>query len=505
MLDNKLKSDIQKLWNRFWTGGISNPITAIEQISYLIFLKRLEDEDNKNEMNAKLTGNEFKSLFEGDFELGDNNKFDKATCKWSHWSNFKADDALIHVQNRVFPFLKSLGETDSFYARYMTNAVFTIPTGSLLIEAVNIINDMHIKDQNRDTQGDIYEYLLNELQTAGKNGQFRTPRHIIKMITSIVNPQVGDLICDPACGTTGFLVSAYEQILEQNTSAELIKIDEDGTKYNFKADKLSKSDWNFLKTDAFNGYDLDPTMARIGVMNLMMHGIDNPHIEQLNTLSQNYAQSSKYDIILANPPFKGSIDESELSDKFGISSKKTELLFLELIYNVLVKGGKAGVIIPEGVLFGNSNAHKAVRELLLTKCRLDAVVKMPSGVFKPYAGVSTGVLFFTKGEPTKEVLFYEMESDGFSLDDKRNKLGGKGDISDIIEKISLIGKSDFSDRTKKCFSVPFEEIKSNDFNLSMNTYKEDIIEEIEYEDSKVIKAKILELEKSIISTLEKLE
>ena len=504
MLDNKLKSDIQKLWNRFWSGGISNPLTAIEQISYLIFLKRLEDEDTQKQMNAKLEGKSYSSIFEGKVNI-QGVIIDKSTCRWSVWSQYSADTILNHVRNKVFPFLQNLGGEESLYAKYMKDAIFAIPTPSLLIEAVNIINDMHIKEQNRDTKGDIYEFLLSELQTAGKNGQFRTPRHIIKMIVELTDPKIGDIICDPACGTAGFLINAYEHILKENTSKELIKVDEQGNEYNFKADKLTQKEWGILKTDTFWGYDIDSTMTRISVMNLMMHGIDMPHIDQLNTLSGRYEQNNYFDIVIANPPFKGSIDESEMSDNFSIPSKKTELIFLELIYNILNNAGRCGVIIPEGVLFGNSNAHKQVRKLLLEKCRLDAVIKMPSGVFKPYAGVSTGVLIFTKGEPTKKVLFYEMQSDGYSLDDKRTLIDGKGDIPDIIAKFKEKDKKEFNDKSKKYFFVSIEEIIKNDYNLSMSSYKEEIITEIKYEDSKVIKAKILELEKEIISTLEKLK
>ncbi|MCH8520296.1 MAG: type I restriction-modification system subunit M [Nanoarchaeota archaeon] len=503
MLDNKLKSDIQKLWNRFWSGGISNPLTAIEQISYLLFLKRLEDEDNQRELNARFENKTFISIFEGTTTIG-GIEIDKQTCRWSVWSQYSADVILNHIRTKVFPFIQHLGEEDSLYARYMKDAVFTIPNASLLIEDVNIINEMHIKEQNRDTKGDMYEFLLSELQTSGKNGQFRTPRHIINMITEILQPQINDTICDPSCGTAGFLISAYEYILKENTSPEFIKTDEQGEQFNFKADKLTNKDWDILKNHTFTGYDIDITMARIGLMNLMMHGIDNPNIEQLNTLSSSYTQKNYFDVILANPPFKGSIDESELSEDFLIKSKKTEILFIELIYNLLTQAGRAGVVVPEGILFGNSNAHKHIRKLLLERCRLDAVIKMPSGVFKPYAGVSTGILIFTKGEPTKEVLFYEMKSDGYSLDDKRTFIDGKGNIPNIIETFHNKDSLELQDRTKNSFLVPVEEIVSNDYNLSMSSYKEEIIEEIEYEDSEIIKNKILELEKDIIEKIKKL-
>lgn len=503
MLDNKLKSDIKKLWDRFWSGGISNPLTAIEQISYLIFLKRLEDEDVRRQNEARLKNQNFTSIFEGKVNVG-GIEIDKQTCKWSIWSEYSADNILNHIRTKVFPFLQTLGGEQSHYAKYMKDAIFAIPTASLLIEAVKIINEMHIKEQNRDTKGDIYEFLLSELQTAGKNGQFRTPRHIIQMIIELVDPKVGDVICDPACGTGGFLVNSYEYLLKNNTSKDLIKKDDKGNEYNFKADKLNEKQWNILKNETFHGFDIDTTMTRIALMNMMMHGVDNPNIERLDTLSSRYEQQNYFDVILANPPFKGSIDQSEISDNFRISSKKTELLFMELIFNVLNNAGKAGVVVPEGVLFGNSKAHKEVRELLLEKCRLDAVIKMPSGVFKPYAGVSTGVLIFTKGEPTKEVFFYEMEKDGYSLDDKRTFIDGKGDIPGIVNKFKKRKELNLDDRTKNCFFVQVEEIIKNDYNLSMSSYKEEVYEEIEYEPSEVIKEKILKLEKEIIEGLEKL-
>jgi len=493
MLHQELKSKINKLWDRFWSGGISNPLQAIEQMSYLIFMKRLEDEDIAREQEAKLTGEKFVSLFKNCED-----------CKWSVWTEKKADEILNHVRDKVFPFLRELGGEDSLYSKYMKNASFSIPTPSLLIEAVKLINDMHIKEQNRDTQGDIYEYLLGELKTAGKNGQFRTPRHIIKMMVGLANPEFGDKICDPACGTAGFLVNAYEHILKTNTSSDLIKKDEDGTEYNFKGDKLNANQSKMLRESTFYGFDIDQTMVRISLMNLMMHGIKQPNIEQINTLSKRFTQNNCYDLILANPPFKGSIDTSEMSDNFRTKTKKTELLFLELMFNLLSNGGRCSVIVPDGVLFGNSKSHKDIRKILIERCRLDAVISMPSGVFKPYAGVSTAVLFFTKGEPTKKVWFYDMENDGFSLDDKRTKIE-KNDIPDILERFKKRQKENPTDRKGKCFFVPIEEIKENDFDLSISKYKEIEYEEVEYEKPAVLKKKILEIEDKISKELKDLE
>ncbi|MBU4245651.1 MAG: class I SAM-dependent DNA methyltransferase [Nanoarchaeota archaeon] len=484
MLDSELKSKINLLWNKFWSGGISNPLQAIEQMSYLIFMKRLEDEEVSRKQNANLLEKPFDSIFKGHEDY-----------KWSVWAEYPAEQMLEHVRDKVFPFLRKInGGENSIYSKYMKDASFSIPTASLLVEAVKIINDMHIKEQNRDTKGDMYEYLLGQLQTAGKNGQFRTPRHIIKMMAEILEPKYGDRICDPACGTAGFLLTAYEYILMDNTSKELVKAG------NLAGDKLNEHQWRMLREETLYGYDFDQTMVRISLMNLMMHGINNPNIEQKNTLSKRYDESNCYDVILANPPFKGSLDESEIGENFRTHTTKTELLFLELMYNLLTNSGKCAVIVPDGVLFGNSKAHKMIRELLLEKCRLDAIISMPSGVFKPYAGVSTAVMFFTKGEPTKEVWFYDMQSDGFSLDDKRT-MTDKNDIPDIIERFKKRHKEDQSDRKGKCFFVPIKEIKEKDYDLSISKYKEIEYEEIEYEKPEVIKKKILDLENKIAESL----
>ncbi|OEU41373.1 DNA methyltransferase [Methanosarcina sp. Ant1] len=498
MLDSELKSKINHLWDKFWSGGISNPLQAIEQISYLIFIKRLEDEENSREQNAILKGEKYQTIFldkEGNYE---------ESYRWSKWITFPSNEILDHVRDEIFPFLRRLGGEESLYGKYMKDAAFTIPTASLLVEAVKIINDMHIKEQNRDTKGDIYEYLLSELKTSGKNGQFRTPRHIIGMMVELVEPKVGEEIVDPACGTAGFLVRAYEHILKSNTSEEFIQIYEDGSEGNFKADRLSVKQWDFLKNNTLYGFDFDQTMVRISLMNLMMHGITNPNIKLLNTLSTRYNEENCYDVVLANPPFKGSIDQSEFSGKFTVSTTKTEILFLELMYNMLRMGGRCAVIVPDGVLFGNTKAHKQIRQKLLEKCRLDAIISMPSGVFKPYAGVSTGVLVFTKGEPTEKVWFYDMEADGYSLDDKRTFIDGNGDIQDIVEKFKKREAEDFEDRKAKCFFVPFEEIKQNDYDLSISKYQEIEYEEAEYEEPEIILRKIGALEDKILVGVDEL-
>jgi len=325
------------------------------------------------------------------------------------------------------------------------------------------------------------------------------------MMVSLINPRIGDAVCYPACGIAGFLIATNEHILKKNTSKDLIKTDEFGNEYNLKGDKLNEQQWNILRKHTFYGYDFDSTMVRISLMNIMMHGINNPNIKQENTLSTRYNQEKNhYDVVLANPPFKGSIDESEISGEFFIKTKKTEILFLELMYNILASGGRCAVIVPDGVVFGNSKAHKKIRKKILEECRLDAVISMPSGVFKPYAGVSTCILVYTKGEPTKKVWFYDMTADGYSLDDKRTFIDGKGDIPDIIENFNKRDSELFEDRKAKCFFVPIDEIIENDYDLSISKYKEIEYEEIEYEEPEVIKEKILELENNIIKTLNEL-
>src|SRR3990172_5821234 len=412
LTDTNLKSKVDQLWNRFWSGGLSNPLTAIEQMSYLIFLKRLEDMDNARAAAARRRGESYKSVFRG------NEK-----CRWSYWSQLPGDQMLKHVRDTVFDFLRSLGGETSTFTQHMQDAVFIIPKASLLQEAVKIIDDMHIAEQNIDVQGDLYEYLLMQLTTAGKNGQFRTPRHIIRMMVKLVDPKVGERICDPAAGTAGFLVSAYEYILESNTSPEILTHDEEGKAHNLIGDKIANPKLHeFLKSRALSGYDFDATMVRMGALNLMLHGVDNPNFKYADALSKQFSEKQCYDVILANPPFKGSIDESDVNERFSTKTSKTELLFVELIYDLLVTGGRASVIVPDGVLFGTSNAHIDLRKILIDNCKLEGIISMPSGVFKPYAGVSTAVLIFQKGGVTDKVWFYDMEHDGFSLDDKRQRV-----------------------------------------------------------------------------------
>ncbi len=492
---NNLKQKIDSLWLKFFAGGIANPLTAIEQMSYLIFLKRLEDIDNSNEAMTKRRGEKHKSVY-----------VDNKDSRWSYWSQLPGDQMLNHVRNVVFEFLRNLGGETSTFTQHMQDAYFIIPKATLLQEAVNIIDDLHLSEQNVDVQGDLYEYLLSRISQSGRNGQFRTPRHIIRMMVKLVDPKIGDRICDPACGTSGFLFNSYMHILEQNTSKDVLDYDEGGIPHHLIGDKITdKKLFKFLKTHALTGYDFDSTMTRIGAMNLMLHGIDNPNIRYTDTLSKSYNEKELYDIVLANPPFKGSIDETDVNPRFKTKTKKTELLFVELIYDLLVTGGRAAVIVPDGVLFGTSNAHIDVRKILIDNCKLEGIISMPSGVFKPYAGVSTAVVVFQKGGITDNVWFYDMEGDGFTLDDKRNKTD-KNDIPDIVKQWALRPTPIPSKEGRnKVVVVDVKEIRNNKYDLSISRYKPVEYEEVEYEMPDVIMEKVMKLEKEIASDIESIK
>ncbi|MDA8133162.1 MAG: class I SAM-dependent DNA methyltransferase [Desulfobacteraceae bacterium] len=508
----ELKSQIDQLWNKFWAGGISNPLTAIEQITYLLFMKRLDELDLNKQSDAEFTGESYISRFEGvwvppehrDKKEEDRKPFeiDRSTLRWSFFKRMKAEDMLTHVQIRVFPFLKDMNGSESGFTHHMKNAVFIIPKPGLLVEAVKTIDEIFIimeKDSSQkgqkfqDIQGDVYEYLLSEIASAGKNGQFRTPRHIIKLIAELVKPQLGHRIGDPACGTAGFLLGAYQYIvtdIARKSGGQDLKPDEDG----FVRTSVSAAyDQNSKKTldQSLQGYDIDSTMVRLGMMNLMMHGIDEPLLDYKDTLSKGFNEPNQYNIIMANPPFTGSIDKGDINEDLSLSTTKTELLFIETMVRMLKRGGTAGIIVPQGVLFGSGNAFVAARQILVDRCELKAVITMPSGVFKPYAGVSTAILVFTKvydkedkiTEPaTRNVWFYEMESDGYSLDDKRTKREDHGDLQDIVATFNTRDPETDTDRKNpKGFFVPYQEIKDEKYDLSPSRYKKMVFEEIEYE------------------------
>lgn len=526
MLQNnpELKSKIDQLWNKFWSGGISNPLTAIEQITYLLFMKRLDELDLKKQADADWTGVKYVSKFEGRWippdyrSQPDPDRFaiEKSFLRWSEFQRMPAEEMLQHVQNKVFPFLKDLNGSESNFTHHMKNAVFIIPKPTLLVEAVKTIDeifavmekDSHEKGQAfQDIQGDVYEMLLSEIASAGKNGQFRTPRHIIKLMADLVQPQLGHKIADPACGSGGFLLGAYQYIVTQlaiKAGTTNLTPDEDGFVRTSVAAALSENAQAILASSLW-GYDIDSTMVRLGLMNLMMHGIDEPHIDYQDTLSKGFIEESEYDIVLANPPFTGSIDKGDINENLQLGTTKTELLFVENIYRLLKKGGTACVIVPQGVLFGSGGAFKTLRQLLIERCDLKAVITLPSGVFKPYAGVSTAILLFTKvwgakdkiTQPaTEQVWFYEMTADGYSLDDKRSKQekNGKPDYGDLQDIITCYRDRLTKPITDKCFTVPRAEIEAQGYDLSLSRYKQDVFEEVHYDLPSVILERLIESE-----------
>jgi len=534
MLQNnpELKSKIDQLWDKFWSGGISNPLTAIEQITYLLFMKRLDELDLKRQSDAEWTGDKHSSKFEGRWippeyrSQQEPEKFsiDKRTLRWSEFKRMQAEDMLQHVQGKVFPFLKDLNGAESNFTHHMKNAVFIIPKPSLLVEAVKTIDEIfEVMERDsrengqafQDIQGDVYEMLLSEIATAGKNGQFRTPRHIIKLMADLVQPQLGHKIADPACGSGGFLLGAYQYIVTQlaiKAGSKDLRPDEDGFVRTSVAAALTQKAQAILSSSLW-GYDIDATMVRLGLMNLMMHGIDEPHIDYKDTLSKSYLEESEYDIVMANPPFTGSIDKGDINENLQLGTTKTELLFVENIYRLLKKGGTACVIVPQGVLFGSGSAFRTLRQLLVERCDLKAVITLPSGVFKPYAGVSTAILLFTKVWGPKEkitkpatahVWFYEMAADGYSLDDKRSKQEGCGDLQEIITKFHARSQATDSDRIAKCFTVPHSEIadEKNNYDLSLSRYKQDVFEEVHYDSPSVILDRLIQAEVGDVNEVE---
>jgi len=483
MITGELRSKIDKVWEAFWTGGLSNPITVIEQMTFLLFIRRLDEIHTQREQKATFLKKEIEqSIYTKEqYEL-----------RWSYFKNTDPDVMykLFTKENGVFDFLKNMGNTDSAFSTYMKGATFMIPTPRLLAQVVDMLSGINMDD--RDTKGDVYEYLLSKIASAGQNGQFRTPRHIIKMMVQMMRPTLEDVVCDPSCGTAGFLVATGEYLRETFPS-EMIK-----------PDKLKH-----FQEKLFMGMEFDPTMIRIGAMNLMLHGIEQPNLIAVDALSEsNQGFTEKATIVLANPPFKGSLDKESVDPKLLgiIDSKKTELLFLGLIIKGLKLGGRAAVIIPDGVLFGNSNAHQIIRKEIIDNQKLEAVISMPSGVFKPYAGVSTGVLVFTKTNSggTDNVWFYDMKADGYSLDDKRNPTQ-ENDIPDIVERWNNIHKESTRARTDKSFMVPVAEIQKNNYDLSINRYKEVVYEQKVYEKPTVIIQEIEEIDKERAELLQDLK
>jgi type I restriction enzyme M protein len=473
MITGDLKNKIDKIWETFWTGGITNPLDVIEQFTYLLFIKQLDDVETTKENEANFLGVAYEPMFPGD-------------CQKYRWSKFKnlgsAEEMYDLVLNGVFPFIKNLHQDgDSAYSKYMGDAIFKIPTAAMLTKIVDGIDQLELG--NEDTKGDLYEYLLSKVATAGTNGQFRTPRHIIEMMVEITKPQPDDFIIDPAMGSAGFLIAAQNYLRKNHQDMF-----------------LDEKKRNHFNNDMFYGNDMDRTMLRIGAMNMLLHGVENPNISYRDSLSEQNTDVEKYSLVLANPPFKGSLDyEAVSADLLKVTkTKKTELLFLALFLRILKKGGRGAVIVPDGVLFGSSNAHKQIRKEIIDNNKLDAVISMPSGVFKPYAGVSTAILVFTKtgSGGTDKVWFYDMKADGYSLDDKRQEVT-ENDIPDIISRYNNLDAEVDRKRTDQSFFVPVEDIVANDYDLSINKYKEVVYEKVEYEPTDVIMEKIEAIESEI--------
>ena len=495
MITGELKNKIDGMWDVFAAGGLVNPLDVIEQVTYLMFIHDLDDTDNIRAKESAMLGLPYKSIFADEVQVGDRT-IEGSQLKWSVFHDFPAARMYSVMQEWVFPFIKNLhGDKNSAYSKYMDDAIFKLPTPLLLSKVVDALDDIYalmaeVKDV--DIRGDVYEYLLSKIAQSGRNGQFRTPRHIIRMMVELMQPKPDDIICDPACGTSGFLVTAGEYLKEKH-------------KEEIFFDRQKKDHY---MNHMFHGFDMDRTMLRIGAMNMMTHGVESPFIEYRDSLSDQNQDRDKYTLILANPPFKGSLDADTVSaDLLKVcKTKKTELLFLAAFVRMLKVGGRCACIVPDGVLFGSSTAHKAIRKELIEENRLEAVISMPSGVFKPYAGVSTGILIFTKTGHggTDKVWFYDMTADGLSLDDKRTPVA-ENDISDIISRFhNLEGEADRK-RTDKSFFVSKEEIAGNEYDLSINKYKQVEYKAVEYPPTSEIMEKIRELEEQIRCQMEELE
>ena len=495
MITGELKNKIDGLWDIFAAGGIVNPLDVIEQITYLMFIHDLAEADDRKSKEAVMLGLPHETIFKEEVVIGERT-VNRELLKWSVFRDKPAGQMYSILQEWVFPFIKNLhADKDSAYSKYMNDAIFKIPTPIVLSKVVASLDgifELIKKTNSADAKGDVYEYLLSKISQSGLNGQFRTPRHIIKMMVEMTAPTPEDVICDPACGTSGFLVAAGEYL-----------------RSNYKEDIFfdRKKRDHYMNT-AFHGYDMDRTMLRIGAMNMMTHGVDNPYIEYRDSLSDQNPDKAKYSLILANPPFKGSLDSDTVSaDLLKVcKTKKTELLFVTLFLRMLRTGGRCACIVPDGVLFGSSAAHKAIRKEIVEGNRLQAVISMPSGVFKPYAGVSTAVLLFTKTGHggTDKVWFYDMKADGFSLDDKRTEIK-ENDIPDIVARFRNLKAEESRARTEQSFMVDKQEIVDNDYDLSINKYKKTEYVAEKYPSPQEILADLNELEMEITSGLAELE
>ena len=491
MITGELKSKVDRIWNTMWSGGISNPLSVIEQLTYLLFIKGLDELHTRKERKAARTGN---PIDEPVFNASQD------ALRWSRFKELAPEQMFETVRDEVFPFIKSMGQTEgsdegSTYTHHMKDALFMMPTARVLANVVDQLDDIDMAD--RDTKGDLYEYMLGKIATAGQNGQFRTPRHIIKLMVDMTAPTPDDVICDPACGTAGFLVAASEYLVERHGDR-------------IYKDARARRRFN---EDTFHGYDFDNTMLRIGSMNMLLHGVENPDIRYRDSLAETDSaagdDAERYSLVLANPPFRGSLDyESTAKDlQQVVKTKKTELLFLALFLRLLQIGGRAAVIVPDGVLFGASKAHRTLCKTLVEEQKLDAIISMPSGVFKPYAGVSTAFLLFTKTNSggTDDVWFYDMQADGYSLDDKRAPQPENSDLADILARWQNREEERKRTRTDQSFFVPKNEIASNDYDLSINRYKEVAYKAMDYDPPTVILARLAELENDIEKGRKELE
>ena len=495
MITGEIKNRIDGIWDTFWTGGITNSITILEQMTYLFFMKMLDDAQVKKEAAANMLGGMVKDpIFKEGF--WHNPETDKdvpyANLRWRTFVDFEAERMFGTISKDAFVFIKNLNEgKESAYSRFMENATFLIPNPRTLTKIVDGVSNLDMN--NRDTMGDVYEYVLSKMAASGNNGQFRTPRHIIRMMVELMEPTLRDVICDPAMGSAGFIVESAKYVSNR-----------------YKSELLKKENAEHYKNDMLHGFDTDQTMLRIGAMNLMLHGVDNPDIEYKDSLSTDNTDTEKYTLCLANPPFAGSIDNEAVSKSLLAitKTKKTELLFVALFTRMLAVGGRCASIVPDGVLFGNSTGHKAIRKELIEHQRLQAVISMPSGVFQPYSGVSTAILIFTKTNAggTDKVWFYDMKADGFSLDQKRDEIK-ENDIPDVIARFKNLKAEESRSRKEQSFLVPVAEIIANDYDLSINKYKEVEREKVEYEKPEVIFGRIKGLEEEIncaVADLEKM-
>lgn len=492
MITGEIKNRIDAIWDSFWTGGITNPVTVMEQMTYLFFMKLLDDTETGREKLANLIGVTVENpIFpSGNWTNPEDNdsQVPYEELRWSRFKHFEAERLFRTVRTHVFPFIKQLqtGEA-SAYSRFMQSAIFLIPNARTLVRLVEQIDALDMN--NRDAMGDVYEYILGKMAASGTNGQFRTPRHIIRMMVELMQPTPADTVCDPAMGSAGFLVETA-RYLNEHHHKELLRNDV----------------LEHFRHELFHGFDTDQTMLRIGVMNLLLHGVNDPGIAWQDSLSSDNTDTDRYTLCLANPPFSGSLDQGAVSKSLTqlAPTRKTELLFVSLFIRMLQLGGRCASIVPDGVLFGTTKAHQSLRRELVDHQQLQAVISMPSGVFKPYAGVSTAILIFTKTHAggTDQVWFYDMQADGFSLDDKRSPIEAN-DIPDIIHRFHHLDDEATRTRRDRSFLVPVDEIRQKDYDLSINKYKEVERKQVVYEDPKLILARIEKLEQEICEGMEK--